>query len=143
VMELSAGTEQFTKAAAAIKQAADGALRTELTTALRDIAKPFGQYILLAGAAELPKKGGLSYRVAGSSITTDTSTTFRATITFRNNKIKGMSDLDNGVLWHPTFGHKPQVKQTLRTGLFSTPFAEDIGQIRTALVDAANKVLRK
>lgn len=148
-MELTAGAEDFKKAAAAIKAAGDGGLRTELTKALRDIAKPFAKFVLLSGAAQLPKRGGLSYRVAGASISTNTSSTLRVTMTLSNQQGYALAAMNRGILRHPVFdredanGKREWAQQSIRSNLWTTPFNNNVPQIRTALLAAANRVLAK
>jgi hypothetical protein len=148
-MEISAATDDFQKAANAIKAAGDGTLRTELTKALRDIAKPFAQFVLLKGAAELPKRGGLSYRVAGASISTNTSSTLRVTMTLTNKQGYALGAMNRGIIRHPVFnrtnaeGKREWVQQSIRSNLWTTPFNQNVPAIRAQLVAAANKVLQK
>lgn len=148
-MEIAADTAEFQKAAAAIKAAADGALQKEFTTALRDVAKPYGQYVVLAAAKELPKRGGLSWRVASANVTVQ-ATTLRAQITVGGGSQKyKLAAMDQGKIRHPVFetvgidGKRQWVQQSIRTGLFSVPFAADIGTVRTAMIAAGQRVMQK
>lgn len=134
-------TPGFERVSAALKKAADTDVKTAVGKALRDIGKPYGKYVLLRGAAELPKKGGLSYRVAGASISVSASAE-RTQITVRA-RHAALGAMNAGILRHPTFGHKPWVDQSIRVGIFSTPFREGLPQIRTAMVKAVDDVLKK
>lgn len=148
-MELTAGTDQFRKAAIAIADAGNSGLRTELTKALRAIAQPFAHDVLITGAAQLPKRGGLAYRVAGASISTNTSSTLRVTMTLSNKQGYALGAMNRGILRHPVFGRvnaegkREWVQQSIRSNLWTTPFNAGVPKVRDQLVTAANQVLAK
>lgn len=146
-MELTAATEAYRKASVAINEAG-GEIRTEATKALRDIAKPYGKYVLLVGAQGLPRAGGLQYKVASAGVSSSTSSTLRATVTIGPKN--ALARLDRGILRHPVFARPDKtrkdwtwVNQTVHPRLFSRPFEDGVPQIRTAMITALNQVLRK
>jgi hypothetical protein len=146
-------TAQFQKAAKAL-QGADAAVRKEYTKALRDVARPFANDVLVTGASGLPRRGGLSFRVASSRPNIQVSS-MRVAVAFGGPYSRGLKGMDQGVIRHPVFdrrkktlkhpgkGKRVWINQKIRPNLFTTPFEAGAAGLRPKLIDAGQRVLDK
>lgn len=124
---------------------ADKAIRREFSRALRDVGKPFGQYVLAAGAQNLPRRGGLAYAIAGGRVGVAASP-MRATITLRTKSGNKLRAIDQGNVRHPVYARqgKPRrwVDQPVEPGGFSKAFEAHAETIRPAMIAAGERALR-
>lgn len=107
------GAEDFTRFAAALKEAGDKELSKAVGKALRTEAKPLGEKVVQAGAERMPHRGGLSALIAQSRVSVRFSQSRNPSVTLALTDKSGhdLRSLDRGVLRHPVFLRK-------RTGLF-------------------------
>jgi hypothetical protein len=141
VSEFEVQSRDYQKAARALK-GADREIRLGFTRALRGIAKPYAQTVLAAGAARLPKGGGLSARVAASRIGVQSST-LRATASFKSDRGYDLRAMNRGRLRHPTYGHTPWVTQEIEPGVFTAAFEAGAPLVRRQMLNAATEALNK
>ena len=151
--QIRVDTAQFQKAAQALSNA-DGAIRKEYTKTLRDAARPFANDVLVTGAAGLPRRGGLSFRVASSRPNIQISS-MRVAVAFGGPYSRGLKGMDQGIIRHPVFdqrkktlkhpkkGKRVWVKQKIRPNLFTTPFEAGADRLRPQLLEAGQRVLDK
>lgn len=131
----------YRKAAAALKDA-DKTIRLEYSRTIRAIAKPLGQTVLAAGADKLPKRGGLSDRVKGATVSVSATQT-RAVVSLKTAEGYDLRAMNRGRLRHPTYGHKPWVQQDIEANVFSEAFEERAPAARAAMLAAGNQALSK
>lgn len=139
--EFEVQSADYKRAAKALK-GADRTIRLEFTRALRGIAKPYATTVLAAGAARLPKRGGLAARVAASRIGVQSST-LRATASFKSDRGYDLRAMNRGRLRHPTYGHEPWVTQDIEPGIFTQPFEAGAPAVRRQMLAAAADALNK
>lgn len=152
------GAAAFKAAAQALNDQGDKELRKNVYGAFRKAAKPLAESVIREGAREMPKRGGLSAKVAGSKSGQSNSTTGRnpgVTLTFRGVKdVEGknmdLKTLDVGIARHPTFGRRGlgQWKVTnVPKGAFTRPFEAGLEPVKRELFrvleDAAADIARK
>jgi hypothetical protein len=148
--QIRVDTAQFQKAAQALS-AADVAIRKEYTKTLRDVARPFANDVLVTGASGLPRRGGLSFRVASSRPNIQVSS-MRVAVAFGGPYSRGLKGMDQGVIRHPVFdrrkrtlkhpkGKRVWVNQKIRSHLFTTPFEAGASRLRPQLIAAGQRVL--
>jgi hypothetical protein len=148
--QIRVDTAQFQKAAQAL-HAADVAIRKEYTKTLRDVARPFANDVLVTGASGLPRRGGLSFRVASSRPNIQVSS-MRVAVAFGGPYSRGLKGMDQGVIRHPVFdrrkrtlkhpkGKRVWVNQKIRSHLFTTPFEAGASRLRPQLLAAGQRVL--
>jgi hypothetical protein len=131
-------TTEFQRAAKALRNA-DKIIQKEITASIRRVAKPIGQDVMVTGAAGLPLRGGLAYSVAGGRVSVNIST-MRAGISLGKHAYKPMNE---GVVRHPVFGRKKTEwkQQTIRRGLFTSPFEASAGRLQKEVLDGMTKAL--
>jgi hypothetical protein len=148
--QIRVDTAAFQRAAKAL-QGADAAVRKEYTKTLRDAARPFANDVLVTGASGLPRRGGLSFRVASSRPNIQVSS-MRVAVAFGGPYSRGLKGMDEGVIRHPVFdrrkrtlkhpkGKRVWVNQKIRSHLFTTPFEAGASRLRPQLIAAGQRVL--
>ncbi|MGZ4559482.1 MAG: hypothetical protein ACXVGQ_00365 [Mycobacteriaceae bacterium] len=137
------GTEKFLQAAHALNEAGDKELRKAVYRGFRDAAKPLGERMVRAGAAAMPKRGGLSARVAGSKIGIRNATTGRnpkVEIQLKTAQGYDLKGMDRGEVRHPVFaraGRKrvwARAPQRVPVGSFTAAFEEGAPGVRERIV---------
>lgn len=151
------GTDELQKVADALKEAGDKDLQKRVSKAMREVAKPLGDKVLREGAAELPRRGGLSDYVASKGkIGISNSLRGRsASVTLKlHNKGVRFGAMNQGRLRHPVYG-RPLLSrkewgwstQSVRPGMFTRPFdaaaPEAAQEVTQAAQAALNDVARK
>lgn len=134
------GADEFATLARHLKQAPIE-LRRELSAGLNQVTKPLKQSAKASAAARLPHRGGLGQQVAGSRL----STRRRAQIGIRI-EAKGLQQLaliDRGMVRHPVYGRGRWVNQSVVPGWFTLPMEAGAPLVRSELVEAIRKVIRK
>jgi hypothetical protein len=149
--QIRVDTAQFQKAAQAL-HAADVAIRKEYTKTLRDVARPFANDVLVTGASGLPRRGGLSFRVASSRPNIQVSS-MRVAVAFGGPYSHELKGMDQGIIRHPVFDRRRRtakhprkgkliwVNQKIRSHLFTTPFEAGASRLRPQLIAAGQRVL--
>jgi hypothetical protein len=134
------GSEDFKRAANALTGLGDKQLRLATGRGLRTAAKPLGEAMVRAGAADMPRRGGLSARVAASKVGVTASLTGanpRVLIRLRTRQGDDLSGMDRGQVRHPVFsraGRRPTwVRQSVPAGSFTRAFNAGAPQVREAL----------
>jgi hypothetical protein len=129
------GAEELDVLAKRIKQHGDKNLRKELLRGIREGTKGTKAKIKANAMSELPGRGGLARRVAGSKFATKTRTTSKVTsirITAAN--AYEVKKMNAGMLRHPVYGNRKKwVSQTIKAGWFTDPIEADAPAIRAAL----------
>lgn len=131
----------YQKAARALK-GADRTIRLEYSWTVRGVAKPLGESVLAAGAAKLPKHGGLAARVAKARVLVS-ATQMRAVVSLKTAEGYDLRAMDRGRLRHPTYGHGPWREQAIEPHAFTDAFNERAPAVRVAMVAAGEMALRK
>lgn len=147
------GADQLAHVAKQLRAAgAEGkAIRKELYAGLQRATKPLRADMITHAAATMPKRGGLSKRVARSKVSTRTTgggrnVGVRITVKGPAKTGGGQVDarsIDRGRLRHPTFGHRPYVNQQVTPGAFSEPFDAAAPLVRKELVKAVDTVAKR
>ena len=135
--------DDFQKFAQKLERAEKRRVRQALTKGLREIARPVGEAGLRAGAAAMPKRGGLSRRVERSSIrqTNSLGSKPKVTIALRSREGFDLPAMDRGELRHPTFGHRPWVRQGVPAGAFSEALNREADKVRDQLKIELERVI--
>ncbi len=115
---------------------------------MRETAAPFARDVLITGASSLPKRGGLSYRVASSrpSVQADH---LRVMVVFGGKFAKGLGGIEQGIVMHPVFGRRGDdgayrmVSQRVKRGVFEAPFAAGAPKVREALLRTGQEILAR
>jgi len=141
------GSDDLQRVADALKAAGDGGLQKAVSGSIRAEARPLGLRVLRLGAAEMPRRGGLSARVAAGSAGVSSSLRGRVasvTVVLRNKGID-LKAMDAGVVRHPAFARADRdrvwVRQSVPEGAFRRAFAAEATGVRSKAVDAAQGVL--
>jgi hypothetical protein len=137
------GSENFKAAAQALNAAADKGLRTELYAAFRAAAKPLGEKVIAQGAAEMPKAGGLSARVAAAKVAQSNATTGKnpkVALSLKTREGYALKKFDAGEIRHRVFGSGRWVVQKIRPGAFTRPFEAGAGDVRKEVLKALERV---
>ena len=141
------GAEQFAHVAKALRDAGDKELRKELYRGLNRATKPLKAEAQAEAAAILPRRGGLSARVAKARFTTKSRGGQNPSVRIVAKDAKGRSAdlarIDQGEVRHPVYGHGPWVKQAVRPGWFTRPMQEGADVVRREVVAAIDAVARK
>lgn len=142
------GTDQLQRLADALKEEGDGGLQRRVSRRLRDVTNPLGEEIPVEGAQRMPRRNGLSDRVAGSKFKTTVS--FRGSVASVKIRSTGLDfkSLDAGKLRHPVFARGDQTRDqwrwvTQRVPLyqFTDAFKRKAPVIRVAVSDAVQESL--
>lgn len=158
-IRVSAETVGFREAAASLRALADKGLTKAVRKGLREVAKPLGEDMIRGGAAAMPKRGGLSDRVAHSTVgqrNTLAGGNVGVELLLRQRNGYRLDQMDAGRLRHPVFErgylartvtHKGKkyamqgprlerrwVGQAVPAKGFTTPFLEGAPKVRAALV---------
>jgi len=145
------GADKLRRVALAVKAAGDKDLQRELRRALSRTTKPLRKAAKDGALQILPHRGGLDEHVAATAriatrVTANASgARLRITGTSRDN----MRRMDEeGIVRHPTFGHRPWKDQRIRPGWFTDPLilaaqSNMPKEIDAALDDVARKLQAK
>ena len=139
------GTADFIRAAHALNEAGDRELRKGVYRGFRSAARPLGESMVQALAGDMPKRGGLSARVANSKVSIRNATTGsnpRVAITVRGPKgAMAVGAMNAGNLRHPVFGRKTWVSQHVPAGAATRAFEEGAPAVRRIIVRDLNAVI--
>lgn len=99
--------------------------RAELRNGVRRAVRPTVRELKRSAVATLPRQGGLGRWVATSGIRIEQKTTGRITdIGVRikaGNARKGVRSINDGTVWHNTYGRGPYLRQSVTPGWFDKP----------------------
>jgi hypothetical protein len=139
------GTDKLLRLGAAIKAAGGKELQKELQQAGRRAGRPLLRSARQGALAILPYRGGLADRVAHGSFTSTVSTA-GGRVDLRINAGRGrqqFSQMDEGFVRRPTYGHKPWVRQQIRPGWFTKPLTLDAPKQKKEFEKAVDTVAAK
>lgn len=146
-MTTAKGTEDFLRAAQALNDLGDREVRKAVYRGFRDAAKPLGQRMVEAGAAAMPKRGGLSARIAASKVGIRNATTGRnpkVEINLRTAQGYDLQAMDRGQLRHLVFARagvkRVWVRQNVPAKSFSNEFEAGAPSVRERLLRELNSV---
>lgn len=135
----------FLKVSKALKDAGEKGLRRELHRNVRVAVKPLIPKARAAARAELPKRGGLNRRVAGSPMRTKVSTgrnRYGVRIEVIAAGGRGARRSNRGVIRHPVFGNRERwVDQRVPDGWFDDTMRAAAPAIRRDVEKAIEKTL--
>lgn len=138
------GADKLRRVAAAVKVAGDKDLQRELRRAMQRGGKPLLAAARAGAAERLPKRGGLADRVAGSKFAVRTRSVGKgAGVRVIGRSGYDLQGLDEGMVRHPTYGHRPWVGQHIKPGWFSDSEEAAAPKVRDELVQAIDTVARK
>ena len=128
-------------------------LSKNLAGRIKAAAQPIGREMIEEVAPELPRRGGLAYRIAGARalVTTRTGSTAGVSLNFRKPRV--LAYIERGQIPHPVYGRVDRGrrswtwtdKQRIREGLVTEAFDRHERQARAAVqqaVDEAAKTIR-
>jgi hypothetical protein len=137
------GAEKLARVGAAVKAAGDKDLRRELLRAAQRCGRPMKDAARKGALERLPKSGGLAERVATSKFSVRTRTTGRgAGVRIVGTSGYDLDGIDQGVVRHPTYGHKPWKDQPVRPGWFTDAETDAAPKFRDEFDQAVNDVGR-
>lgn len=131
----------YQSVARAMRAAGNRELRQKYTRALREVGRPFGRQVAEAGAARLPRRGGLASRVAAARVGVQAGT-LRVTVSLRSTDGYDLAALRRGALRHPVFGRAAWVRQRVDGDGFQEGFDAGAERVREAMHKAAEAVLQ-
>ncbi len=135
-MRVHASAPDLKRLARDLKEVGAKDLRKELYSGLNRSTKPMRGEIKEKAKAILPSGGGLNERVAAANIRVNGSGG-KVRIIARPSKRGGQFDpkaTDSGEVEHPTYGHKPTVKQAVTPGWFTEPVVEGLPKVENELL---------
>jgi hypothetical protein len=143
------GADDFYALSKHLKAAGQTELRKALNKAMRDAAKPLIPKVRAAARANLPKRNGLNERMARKPYRVQVRTGADTSgVRIVGTKVDPRLN-DEGRIFHPVFGRKPGVVQTVpgAAGYFSDTLANSGREVRGDLMDAlqdfTKDILRK
>lgn len=140
------GADEFRALAKRLEAASERGVVTEAIAAGLSGLLPEAQAAVSRGAQRLPKRGGLSGRVARTRLVmrvTNRSGVFRASIKALTNAVADPGAMDRGRVAHPVYGREPNVYQKVVPGWFSEPLKALKPQIVAAINRALAEAIRK
>lgn len=139
--------------AAALQQAKTVArgLKQEALTELKRTAKPISTAMIQEVAPELPRRGGLAYRVAGATaIVTARLAAGGAEVALNFRKPRVLGAIERGSIPHPVFGRAdrprgqwPWVTQPIEPGKVTAAFQRNVRTADAAMTRALTTFERK
>lgn len=137
------GAEQFLALSKRLKREGQTGLRKELNKAMRDAAKPLIPKVRAAARADLPHRGGLAERIARKPYRVKVSTAAStAGVSIVGTKVDPR--INAGRVYHPVFGHRPGVTQSVRGGYFDRTLSESgpsvLPALEAAVIAVADRV---
>lgn len=140
------GAAQLRVLAQRLKAAgAGGGLRRELLRGIKAAADPVLGDVRTAAGADLPHRGGLAARVAGSKFSVQVRTGVNTTgVRIRGQSAWNIAAMNRGVLRHPVFGNRDVwVTQAIRPSWFDHPIEVKAEPVRLAVVAVVDDVTRR
>lgn len=138
------GTEQFARAAKALNELGDRGVRRAVYKGFRETARPLGEAARAGGAAAMPKRGGMSARIAAARIGQTNATTGsnpRIVVSLATREGYDLPGLNRGTLRHPVFGHRKTWRsQAVKAGAFTDAFEAQAPRARAAVIRQLEQV---
>jgi hypothetical protein len=135
----------FLKASKALKAAGETGLRRELHKNVKQAVRPLIPQARAAARSQLPKRGGLAKRVAGSPMRTKISTgrnRYGVRIEVVAGGGRGARRSNRGVIRHPVYGNRDRwVSQRVPDGWFDDTMRAATPAIRKNVEKAIEKTL--
>src|SRR3954462_7736219 len=124
-------------------KAFDKNLAKAMLRRVREVATPIGREMVREVAPQLPRRGGLAYRIAAARGTVTSRTGLRtAGVTLGVTKPRVLRYIDKGKIPHPVYaqgvraGWRWSNTQTIRSGLVTEAFRRHERQARAAVEHA-------
>jgi hypothetical protein len=137
--------DQFYRVSKALKAAGEKQIRKNLHAGVRTAARPLIPKARRAALVELPKRGGLNKRVAGSPMRTQVMTgrnRYGVRIVVVGKRGAGARATNRGVIRHPVFGNRDRwVNQRVPKGWFDDTMRREAPAIRKDVEAAINRTL--
>ncbi len=131
------GAEDWRRLASSLR-GAEAPIRRAIRKGLRETAKPLGEDMRDGGADRMPKRGGLSARVARSAVSLRTAggvgAGARVEVALRSRDGYDLNAMDRGSIRHPVFGRGPWVAQSVPGRGFSDAFDRGAPKVRRELL---------
>lgn len=124
------------------------ALQRSTRTRIGEAARPIGIRIVQEVAPQLPRRGGLAFRVAGARGTVSTRTGLRtAGVTLAFTRPRVLRYIDRGEIPHPVYARGPRQgwtwrTQPIRAGLVTQAFERNEPEARRAVEKAVTDAAR-
>lgn len=138
------GTEHFKRAAQALNELGDRGVRRAVYKGFREVGKPLGEAARAAGAAAMPRRGGMAARVAAARIgQTNATTGANPRVVVRLSTAEGydLPGLNRGTLRHPVFGRRNTWRsQPVAPNSFTDGFEAGAPQARDAVIRQLEQV---
>lgn len=136
------GADQFTRLARSYK-AAGQKLPRELYRAAGSASKPLRARIKANALADLPQRGGLNVWAARMQVRTQVRGGASPGVKLVGSRRGGdLAGLNEGRVYHPTFGHAPLVAQQVRGGFWDRAVAESGSDVRREFLSAVERIAR-
>lgn len=136
----------FRAAVKALNEYADKGFLKEVRADMRRAAKPLGDKVIREGAAEMPKRGGLSRELAKAKMSQSNTTSGRnpgVSMLFRTKPSHDLKSIDGGTVRHPNWGRrgKGQWSETKVTpGAYSRPFEAGAPEVAHEIVSGLTRI---
>lgn len=144
------GADEFLKLSKALKQAGKTELRKQLNKGMKDAAKPLIPLTRQAARDRLPRRGGLAAQVARTpqrvQVRTGAATAGVRLVVGKTGS--GARGADQGVIRHPTFGHRDRwVSQKVDAGWFTETILHNkhrvLPEVKKAMERVVAEVVRR
>lgn len=136
---------QFLKASKTLKAAGEFGMRREVHSSVKKAARPLVFQAKAAARAQLPKRGGLNRRVAGSPIRAVVSTgrnKYGVRIVVAGGGGRAARAANRGVVRHPVFGNRDRwVPQRVPSGWFDDTMRASAPAVRKQVKAALERTL--
>lgn len=127
---------------------AERPIRLATSRALRGVARPLVTQMRDEGAAAMPRRGGLSGRIARARLSQAnlggrSARTARVELRIRSAEGYDINALERGDLRHPVYGRSPWVSQRVPVGAFMRPFHRGAPQVQAELLRRIDQALKE
>lgn len=140
----SRGAEEFLALSKRMKEAGETGLRKELHKAMTAAVKPVIPKVKQAARDNLPKQGGLNKRIARKPLRAQTRTGARsAGVRIVGSKVDPR--INEGRVYHPVFGRKPGVVQSVpeAKGYFTDTLNDSASEMRVEVLKVLEDFTRR
>ena len=139
--DVRVNTAQFDAFAAKLK-GVDKKVRARVRKRLRESAREFAPEIVSEGADAMP--GGLrDHIVAKGSRPTIRQTAVGVAMVLGKKAGPQIGAMNAGGLRHPTYGHRPWVRQSVEAGSWTEALEKRLPEVRTAVAAEVNKIMKE
>jgi hypothetical protein len=145
---------QLQAVSARLKELGETGLARELSRGIGKAVKPLPDRIRSGLTSYLPHRYAATMspdtKIARSTVQTHDGTQVVIYATNDTTRKRKLQRLDGGVLWHPLFGRFPRrdprnrwFEQEVRPGWFTKPVQDAVPEVRQAITEALDEVVRK